>query len=68
MDFLYYLCYTWSRGQHLVDTSIAPVSKSLTIPNLYAIIPCELPIILMGFSRLGGAFPPQLHMNTHNAS
>jgi hypothetical protein len=56
MYFLNYLCLTWSDGCHLVDSSIALFSKSLTLPNMYAFILSKLLIALMGFPRLGAAF------------
>jgi len=42
-----------------VETSIALVSKSLTVPNVCAFIPSKLLIALMGFPRLGAAFYTQ---------
>jgi len=53
---LNYLCSTWSDGRHLDDSSIALFLKSLTLPNVYAIILCKLVMTLMGFPKLRGAF------------
>jgi len=54
--FLNYLCQTWSDGRHLIDSSIALLSKSLTLANVYAFILAKLLIALMRFPRLGAAF------------
>jgi len=54
--FLNYLSLTWSHGWHLIDSSIALFSKSLTLPNVYAFILSKLLIALMVFPRLGAAF------------
>ena len=54
--FLNYLCQTWFHGQHLVDSNIALVSKSLTLPNVYAFTLSILLIALMVFTRLAAAF------------
>jgi len=48
-----------SYGQHLVDSSIALFSKSLTLSNVSAFIHSKLLIVLMGFPRLGAAFYTQ---------
>jgi len=53
--FLNYLCQTWSHSQHLIDSSIALFSQSLTLPNVCAFILSKLLIVLMGFPRLGAA-------------
>ena len=65
--FLNYLCYIWSHGRHLVDSSIALFSKSLTLSNVYAFILAKLLIALMGFPRCGTAFTPRLFMNAPKA-
>jgi len=54
--FLNHLCQTRSHGRHLVDSSIALFSKSLTLPDVYTFILSKLLIALMGFPRLGAAF------------
>jgi len=54
--FLNYLGQTWFQGLHLIDSSLALFSKSLTLPNVYALILSKLLIALMGFPRLGAAF------------
>ena len=54
--FLNYLCQTWLHGRHLVDSSIAFLLKSLTLPNVCAFILSKLLIALMGFPWLGAAF------------
>jgi len=68
MYFPIYLCWTWSHGWHLVDSSIALFPMSVTLPNDYALILSKLLIALMGFPRLGAAFTPRLLMNAPNAS
>jgi hypothetical protein len=50
-----YLCQTWSHDWHLIDSSVAHFSKSLTLPSVYAFIHSKLLIALMGFPRLGAA-------------
>jgi len=57
--FLNYLCQTWSHGKYLVDSCIALVSKSLTIPIVCVFILSKLLIALIGFPRLGTAFYTQ---------
>ena len=56
MYFLNYVCYTWCHGQHLVDSSIALFSQSLTLPNVCVSILSKLLIALMGFPSLGAVF------------
>jgi len=56
---LNYLCYTWSPGRHLVGSSIAPLMKSVTLPNVYAFILSKLLIALMGVPRPVVAFSTQ---------
>jgi len=51
--FLYYLCKTWFHGRHLIDSSVALRSKSLTLPIEYAFILFKLLIALIGFPQLG---------------
>ena len=53
MYFLNYLCQTWSHAQHLIDSSIAFFSKSLTLPDVHGFIFSKLLIVLMSFPRLG---------------
>jgi len=62
MYFLNYLCWTWFHGRHHIDSSIALISKSLTLPNVYIFILSKLLIVLMGFPRPGAAF----YTNTGN--
>jgi len=52
MYFLNYLCQTGTHCQHLVDSSNALFSKSLTLPTVYAFILSILLIALMGFPWL----------------
>jgi len=54
--FLNFLCQSRSHGRHLIDSSIALFSKSLTLPDVYAFIPSKLPITLMSVPWLGAAF------------
>jgi len=54
--FLNYLCQTRFHGRHLIDSSIALFSKSLTLPDVYAFILSKLLIALMGCPRPGAAF------------
>jgi hypothetical protein len=54
--FLNHLCSTWFQGRHLIDSSIALISKSLTLPHDYAFNLSTLLMALMGFTRLGTAF------------
>jgi hypothetical protein len=54
--FLKYLCQTRSHGRHLVDSSIALVSKSLTLPDFHACILSKVLIVLVGFPTLRAAF------------
>ena len=56
MYFFNYLCQTRFHGRHLIDSSIALFSKSLTVPDVYAFILSKLLIALMGFPRLDAAF------------
>ena len=53
---LNYLCKSLFHGRHLIDSSSAHCSKSLTLPDVYAFILSTLLIALMGFPRLGAAF------------
>jgi len=54
--FLNYLCWTRFHGRHRIDSSVALFSKSLTLPNVYALILSKLLITLMGLPRVGAAF------------
>jgi len=59
-DILSQLCLVnWSHGQHLVDSSIALCTKSLTASYVYAFILSKHLIALLGFPRLGTAFYTQ---------
>ena len=50
--FLYYLCQIWSHSRHLVDSSIALFSQSLTLSNICAFILSKLLITLICYHRL----------------
>jgi len=41
---------------NLIDSSVALFSKSLTLPDVYAVILSKFLIALIGFPRLGAAF------------
>jgi len=57
--FLKYLCQIRPHSQHLVDSSIALFSLSLTLPNVCALILSKSLIALMGIPQLGAAIDPK---------
>jgi len=59
MYFLNYLCQTWSHSRHLVDSSIAQFSQSLTLHNVRGFIHSKLLITLKGFPRVDAAIYPE---------
>jgi hypothetical protein len=56
--FVNYLFQTWLHGQHLADSTIAFLSKSLTLPKVCAFILSNLLITHIGFPWLAAAFDP----------
>jgi len=59
MYFLNYLCQTRLHSRHLVDSSNALFSQSLTLAKVCAFIVSKLLIAHMGFPKLGAAFDPE---------
>ena len=59
MYYLNYPCQTRLHSRYLIESSIALISQSLTLPIFWAFILFTLLIALMGFPRLGVVFYPE---------